>query len=68
LFCLTQWTALPRINRLEAFRTQWNSDNNSAADLPLLADPQQWRLLPTSFGYRSGPGGKDVGADLDRLW
>jgi hypothetical protein len=34
---------------------------------PMFFDPHNWRLLPDSAGYRTGPGGKDFGADVNRI-
>jgi hypothetical protein len=48
-------------------RRQLGSDVDSAEDDAIDFDPQMWRLLPASPGYREGPGGKDYGADVDRI-
>jgi hypothetical protein len=53
---------------LEAWRMHWKSDANSVEIVESLdLDPLQWRLLPTSPGYRESPDGKDMGADVDRI-
>ncbi len=52
---------------LELWRKHWKSDANSVEMAPLDLDPLQWRLLPSSPGYRASPDGKDTGADVDRI-
>ncbi|HID77200.1 MAG TPA: hypothetical protein EYP56_14550, partial [Planctomycetaceae bacterium] len=52
---------------LHAWRQAWNSDADSIEAAPLFYDPRQWRLLPSSPGYRAGPGGEDLGAQIDRI-
>ena len=34
---------------------------------PLAWAPSQWKLLPDSPGFQAGPGGKDIGADIEQL-
>lgn len=34
---------------------------------PLAWDPSQWKLLPSSPGFQADPGGKDIGADVDKI-
>jgi hypothetical protein len=57
----------PPLIGLDAWRRAWQSDADSTADDPPFYDPRQWRLLPTSPGFRQTPDGKDSGADVDRL-
>jgi hypothetical protein len=52
---------------LEGWRQKLHTDLDSVEEPPLWFDPQQWRLLPDSPGKGSGPGGKDSGADVDRI-
>ena len=53
--------------RLADLRRHLNSDADSAEADAIEFDPQMWRLLPASPGYRQGPGGEDFGADVDRV-
>jgi hypothetical protein len=61
------WDWSPDLSGLEDWRRHWQSDADSAEDVPLAHDPLQWRLLPQSPGSRQGPGGKDFGADVTRV-
>jgi hypothetical protein len=38
---------------------------NKAAAIPELVTPDDFRLRGDSAGYRAGPDGKDLGADVD---
>jgi serine/threonine protein kinase len=49
------------------WRQKLNSDGDSVEEPPLYFDPQQWRLPPDSPGKGTGPGGKDRGADVERI-
>jgi hypothetical protein len=63
------WDCRPdaEIKDLAAWRKRWNSDAHAAEDDPLRYDPRQWRLLPSSPGHGTAPGGKDYGADVDKI-
>ena len=52
---------------LADWRLRWKSDADSIEADPVDYDPQQWRLLPSSAGYRAGPDGRDLGADVSRI-
>jgi serine/threonine protein kinase len=57
-----------RLVGLAAWRSHWKSPEEGSVEAePTDYDPTQWRLLPSSPGYRAGPGGKDFGADVDRV-
>lgn len=48
---------------LAQWQKLWSSDTDSKAGTPLGYDAREWRLLPTSAGFKGGPG-KDVGANV----
>jgi hypothetical protein len=52
---------------LDDWRQKLNTDLDSVEEPPLLFNPQQWRLLPDNPDKGKGPGGKDPGADVDRI-
>ncbi len=59
------WQDIPLIG---GERNGWQSeDTGSVVADPVIHDPSQWRLLPDSPGYHSGPGGRDPGADVQRI-
>ena len=64
-----RWDHSPELKEasLKDWRQRWNSDADSFEADPVDYDPLQWRLLPDSPGYRAGPEGKDLGADVDRV-
>lgn len=52
---------------IATLKRRWHSSEaGSVEEHPLNYDPQQWRLLSGSPGYRANKG-KDFGADVDRL-
>ena len=69
------------INGLDQWRQFWGSDEREciqgsvkfqggdllarAASAPDQLTPEDFRLRPDSAGYRAGPDGKDLGADID---
>jgi hypothetical protein len=55
------------ISGLDDLRKVFQSDADSVEAQPLAWEPEQWKLLPSSPGYQSGPNGKDIGAEIDRL-
>ncbi len=55
------------ISGLDELRNAFQSDADSIEAHPLAWEPEQWKLLPTSPGYQTGPEGKDSGVDVDRL-
>jgi hypothetical protein len=57
----------PFLVGLADWRRAWGSDADSTADDPPFFDPRQWRVLPSSPGSRQAPGGRDYGADVDRI-
>ncbi len=61
------WEAKPEVTELEGWRKLWKSDADSIEAEPLRYDPRQWRLLPSSPAHGSAPGGKDFGADVERI-
>jgi hypothetical protein len=51
-----------------SFRKRYGSSEEGSLDAdPYLYDPRAWRLPPGSPGYRAGPDGKDLGADVTRV-
>jgi hypothetical protein len=52
---------------LTGWQKHFKSDADSAEGEPLYYDSQQWRLLPDSAGHGQGPGGRDFGADVDKV-
>jgi predicted Ser/Thr protein kinase len=60
------WEKNPILD-LAGWRKHFHSDADSAEGEPLYYDPQQWRLLPDSAGHSQGPGGRDIGADVDKV-
>jgi tRNA A-37 threonylcarbamoyl transferase component Bud32 len=56
------------IGDLDAWRKKWASDEKaSIVAEALLDDPRMWSLAPGSPGYRGRRGGKDYGADVNRV-
>jgi hypothetical protein len=47
------------------FRYQGGSLHDQLATAPDKLSPEDFRLRPDSAGYRAGPDGKDLGADVD---
>jgi hypothetical protein len=58
---------LPRLAGLRDWQGRWMSDQDAVAEEPLNFDPLAWRLPPESPCYHAGPGGRDFGADVDRV-
>jgi len=53
---------------VEELRAQWKSAEEGSLEAdPVVLDPRSWQLLPSSPGYRQGPGGRDYGADVSRV-
>jgi hypothetical protein len=44
-----------------------SAEEGSYNAAPITLDPEQWRLLPGSPGSGTGPGGKDLGADVAQV-
>jgi len=61
------WQAKEMSFDLSGWRKLWKSDSDSIEAEPLRYDPRQWRLLPSSPAHGSAPGGKDYGADVDKI-
>lgn len=59
--------AKPGAIGLADWKRLWNSDADSIEADPVDYAPQQWKLLPGSPGYRAGPDGQDLGADISRI-
>jgi hypothetical protein len=55
------------VSSLADWQKFWDTDKDSLEREPLTYDPQYWRLLPGSPGYREGPGKRDFGADVTRI-
>jgi serine/threonine protein kinase len=62
-----RWGATEMIFDLAGWRKLWKSDAHSIEVEPLRYDPRQWRLLPSSPARGSAPGGKDYGADVNKI-
>lgn len=64
------WTmslGTPRAGLADWQRLWKDTEKGSAEAPPLGYEAFEWRLHPSSPGYRAGPGGKDLGADGARI-
>jgi serine/threonine protein kinase len=66
-WCNSTPDGTPPPTSLARWQTLWGSDADSVRLDPQVYDPLQWKLLSGTAGFKQGPDGKDLGADVSRI-